>query len=91
MPLLMLLEKIQAGNSLTSFETDLLESIELHLRTLVDVMGLYVECAKQPDLQMRRILARLEENLYGYIQTPEGRIVGNPNHAINKGEGQGAL
>lgn len=72
MSLLALLEKIQTGSYLNQFEREILEGLELHLRCLVDVMGLYVEIQRQPDEQIRLILTRLEEKLYGNIQTPNG-------------------
>jgi hypothetical protein len=73
MTLLKLLEKIQTETYVTPLDRELLEAIELHLRCLTDVMGLYVECTRQPDTQIRRILNNLEEKLYGTIQAPEGR------------------
>jgi hypothetical protein len=80
MALLALLEKAQTGINLSSLDRELLESIELHLRSLVDVMGLYVECARQPDDQIRRILSRLEEKLYGLIQASEGGTLRGVEH-----------
>jgi hypothetical protein len=73
MTLLKLLEKIQTQDHLLPMDRELLEAIELHLRCLTDVMGLYVECTRQPDDQIRRILNNLEEKLYGTNQAPEGR------------------
>ena len=73
MSLLKLLEKIQSQEYVNHWDRELLEAIELHLRCLTDVMGMYVECTRQPDNQIRAILNDLEEKLYGTIQAPEGR------------------
>lgn len=83
MSLLKLLEKMQTQAYIYPLDRELLEAIELHLRCLTDVMGLYVECTRQPDHQIRAILNNLEERLYGTIQAPEGRTdrsLNNPTH-----------
>lgn len=80
MTLLKLLEKIQTQDSISPLDRELLEAIELHLRCLTDVMGMYVECTRQPDNQIRAILNNLEEKLYGTIQAPEGRT----NRSLNQ-------
>lgn len=83
MCILKLLEKIQAESYIDPRDRELLEAIELHLRCLTDVMGMYVECTRQPDNQIRAILNNLEEKLYGTIQAPEGRTDRSLNQPTN--------
>lgn len=90
---LRLLQEIRAGKlELTQSDRELLESIELHYMTVVDMITPLLMEVADFNKAVVRVLQHFEEPLDGNDNPPiEGGAVRGLNGADNQGTGQGSL